>query len=207
MKYLIKESQKQIILEAINDRIKEVQEDGVELTKKIVEDTKSHASINLKMMLTWGAAIGGFMGPIMQWLNGQVPELTEKDSSLIAAGIASVIFFQERSFINKSIIKKIKEDGLEEPFKLGAIKANQLKTVLAGFLKSLNLSAFTVTNMLSYAFLVPVIPMIYDAVSEGVWDMRDTEMLVKSLSAFGLITISGNFLKRLMDLIVDRITK
>ena len=207
MKYIIKESQKQIILEAINDRIKEVQEDGVELTKKIVEDTKSHASINLKMMLTWGAAIGGFMGPIMQWLNGQVPELTEKDSSLIAAGIASVIFFQERSFINKSIIKKIKEDGLEEPFKLGAIKANQLKTVLAGFLKSLNLSAFTVTNMLSYAFLVPIIPMIYDAVSEGVWDMRDTEMLVKSLSAFGLITISGNFLKRLMDLIVDRITK
>ncbi len=87
-------------------------------------------------MLTWGAAIGGFMGPIMQWLNGQVPELTEKDSSLIAAGIASVIFFQERNF-TKSIIKKIKEDGLEEPFKLGAIKANQLKTVLAGFLKSL----------------------------------------------------------------------
>ena len=206
MKYIIKESQKQIILEAINDRIKEVQEDGVELTKKIVEDTKTHVSINLKMMFTWGAAIGGFMGPIMQWLNGQVPELTEKDSSLIAAGIASVIFFQERSF-TKSIIKKIKEDGLEEPFKLGAIKANQLKTVLAGFLKSLNLSAFSVTNMLSYAFLVPIIPMIYDAVSEGIWDMKDTEMLVKSLSAFGLITISGNFLKRLMDLIVDRITK
>ena len=206
MKYIIKESQKQIILEAINDRIKEVQEDGVELTKKIVEDTKTHVSINLKMMLTWGAAIGGFMGPIMQWLNGQVPELTEKDSSLIAAGIASVIFFQERSF-TKSIIKKIKEDGLEEPFKLGAIKANQLKTVLAGFLKSLNLSAFSVTNMLSYAFLVPIIPMIYDAVSEGIWDMKDTEMLVKSLSAFGLITITGNFLKRLMDLIVDRITK
>lgn len=206
MKYIIKESQKQIILEAINDRIKEVQEDGVELTKKIVEDTKSHASINLKMMLTWGTSIGGFMGPIMQWLNGQVPELTEKDLSLIAAGIASVIFFQERSF-TKSIIKKIKEDGLEGPFKLGAIKANQLKTVLAGFLKSLNLSAFSVTNMLSYAFLVPIIPMIYDAVSEGIWDMKDTEMLVKSLSAFGLITISGNFLKRLMDLIVDRITK
>ena len=157
-------------------------------------------------MLTWGAAIGGFMGPIMQWLNGQVPELTEKDSSLIAAGIASVIFFQERSF-TKSIIKKIKEDGLEEPFKLEAIKANQLKSVLAGFLKSLNLSAFSVTNMLSYAFLVPIIPMIYDAVSEGIWDMKDTEMLVKSLSAFGLITITGNFLKRLMDLIVDRITK
>jgi len=206
MKYIIKESQKQIILEAINDRIKEVQENGVELTKKIVEDTKTHVSINLKMMLTWGASIGGFMSPIMQWLNGQVPELTEKDSSLIAAGIASVIFFQERSF-TKSIIKKIKEDGLEESFKLGAIKANQLKTVLAGFLKSLNLSAFSVTNMLSYAFLVPIIPMIYDAVSEGIWDMKDTEMLVKSLSAFGLITISGNFLKRLMDLIVDRITK
>jgi hypothetical protein len=61
--------------------------------------------------------------------------------------------------------------------------------------------------MLSYAFLVPIIPMIYDAVSEGIWDIKDTEMLVKSLSAFGLITISGNFLKRLMELIINRITK
>ena len=42
MKYIIKESQKQIILEAINDRIKEVQENGVELTKKIVEDTLAY---------------------------------------------------------------------------------------------------------------------------------------------------------------------
>ena len=115
---------------------------------------------------------------------------------------------QESVFVHiNGLVEKIKEGGLEGPFKLGAIKANQLKTVLAGFLKSLNLSAFTLTNMLSYAFLVPIIPMIYDAVSEGIWDMRDTEMLVKSLSAFGLITISGNFLKRLMDLIVDRITK
>ena len=206
MKYLIKESQKQIILEEINNRVKQVQEDGLEFTKKIVDDTKKSTSINLKMMLTWGASIGGFMGPIMQWLNGQNPELTDKDASLIAVGIVSVIFFQEKSFV-KSLIEKIKEENLEEPFKKGVLKANHLKKALVGFLKSLNIISFNLTNMLSYAFLVPIIPMIYDALAEGIWETKDSEMLVKSLVSFGLITISGNFLKRLFDMVVDRITR
>ena len=206
MKYLISESQRKLLFEEVNERVKEVQEDGMEFTKKVVNDVQENTSLNLKMMLTWGASIGGFMGPVMQFLNGQYPELTQKDASLIAVGIASVIFFQEKPFV-KSLIEKIKEQDLEEPFKTGAMKANQLKTALVEFLKSLNVMTFSISNMLSYAFLVPIIPMIYDAVSEGIWDMKDTEMLVKSLSAFGLITISGNFLKRLMDLIVDRITK
>jgi hypothetical protein len=206
MKYLISESQRKLLFEEVNERVKEVQEDGMEFTKKVVHDVQQNTSLNLKMMLTWGASIGGFMGPIMQFLNGQYPELTQKDASLIAVGIASVIFFQEKPFV-KSLIEKIKEQGLEEPFKNGAVKANQLKTALVEFLKSLNIMTFSISNMLSYAFLVPIIPMIYDAVAEGVWDMKDAEMLTKSLVSFGFITISGNFLKRLIDTVVKRILR
>ncbi len=178
----------------------------MEFTKQIVHDVQQNTSLNLKMMLTWGASIGGFMGPVMQYLNGEYPDITQKDASLIAVGIASVIFFQEKPFV-KSLIEKIKEHGLEEPFKTGAMKANQLKGALADFLKSLNVITFSISNMLSYAFLVPIIPMIYDAVAEGVWDMNDAEMLTKSLVSFGLITISGNFLKRLIDTVVKRILR
>ena len=206
MKYLISESQRKLLFEEVNERVKEVQEDGMEFTKQIVNDVQENTSLNLKMMLTWGASIGGFMGPVMQFLNGQYPELTQKDASLIAVGIASVIFFQEKPFV-KSLIEKIKEQDLEEAFKSGAVKANQLKTALVEFLKSLNVMTFSISNMLSYAFLVPIIPMIYDAVSEGVWDMKDAEMLTKSLVSFGFITISGNFLKRLIDTVVKRILR
>jgi hypothetical protein len=206
MKYLISESQRKLLFEEVNERVKEVQEDGMEFTKKVVNDVQENTSLNLKMMLTWGASIGGFMGPVMQFLNGQYPELTQKDASLIAVGIVSVIFFQEKPFV-KSLIEKIKEQDLEEAFKTGAMKANQLKTALVEFLKSLNVMTFSISNMLSYAFLVPIIPMIYDAVSEGVWDMKDAEMLTKSLVSFGFITISGNFLKRLIDTVVKRILR
>lgn len=206
MKYIISESQRKLLFEEVNERVKEVQEDGMEFTKQIVHDVQQNTSMNLKMMLTWGASIGGFMGPVMQYLNGEYPDITQKDASLIAVGIASVIFFQEKPFV-KSLIEKIKEHGLEEPFKTGAMKANQLKGALADFLKSLNVITFSVSNMLSYAFLVPIIPMIYDAVAEGVWDMNDAEMLTKSLVSFGLITISGNFLKRLIDTVVKRILR
>ena len=206
MKYIISESQRKLLFEEVNERVKEVQEDGMEFTKQIVHDVQQNSSLNLKMMLTWGASIGGFMGPVMQYLNGEYPDITQKDASLIAVGIASVIFFQEKPFV-KSLIEKIKEYGLEEPFKTGAMKANQLKGALADFLKSLNMITFSISNMLSYAFLVPIIPMIYDAVAEGVWDMNDAEMLTKSLVSFGLITISGNFLKRLIDTVVKRILR
>jgi hypothetical protein len=206
MKYLISESQRKLLFEEVNERVKEVQEDGMEFTKKVVNDVQENTSLNLKMMLTWGASIGGFMGPVMQFLNGQYPELTQKDASLIAVGIVSVIFFQEKPFV-KSLIEKIKEQDLEEAFKTGAMKANQLKTALVEFLKSLNVMTFSISNMLSYAFLVPIIPMIYDAVAEGVWDINDAEMLTKSLVSFGFITISGNFLKRLIDTVVKRILK
>ena len=107
MKYLISESQRKLLFEEVNERVKEVQEDGMEFTKKVVNDVQENTSLNLKMMLTWGASIGGFMGPVMQFLNGQYPELTQKDASLIAVGIASVIFFQEKPFV-KSLIEKIK---------------------------------------------------------------------------------------------------
>jgi hypothetical protein len=206
MKYLISESQRKLLFEEVNERVKEVQEDGMEFTKKVVNDVQENTSMNLKMMLTWGASIGGFMGPVMQYLNGEYPDITQKDASLIAVGIASVIFFQEKPFV-KSLIEKIKEQDLEEAFKTGAMKANQLKGALADFLKSLNVITFSVSNMLSYAFLVPIIPMIYDAVAEGVWDMNDAEMLTKSLVSFGFITISGNFLKRLIDTVVKRILR
>jgi hypothetical protein len=206
MKYLISESQRKLLFEEVNERVKEVQEDGMEFTKKVVNDVQENTSLNLKMMLTWGASIGGFMGPVMQYLNGEYPDITQKDASLIAVGIASVIFFQEKPFV-KSLIEKIKEQDLEEAFKTGAMKANQLKGALADFLKSLNVITFSVSNMLSYAFLVPIIPMIYDAVAEGIWDMNDAEMLTKSLVSFGLITISGNFLKRLIDTVVKRILR
>jgi hypothetical protein len=206
MKYLISESQRKLLFEEVNERVKEVQEDGMEFTKKVVNDVQENTSMNLKMMLTWGASIGGFMGPVMQYLNGEYPDITQKDASLIAVGIASVIFFQEKPFV-KSLIEKIKEQDLEEAFKTGAMKANQLKGALADFLKSLNVITFSVSNMLSYAFLVPIIPMIYDAVAEGVWDINDAEMLTKSLVSFGLITISGNFLKRLIDTVVKRILR
>lgn len=206
MKYLISESQRNLLFEEVNERVKEVQEDGMDFTKKIVNDVQENTSLNLKMMLTWGASIGGFMGPIMQFLNGEYPDISQKDASLIAVGITSVIFFEEKPFV-KSLIETIKERGLEKPFKTGAMKANQLKVALVEFLKSLNIMTFSISNMLSYAFLVPIIPMIYDAVSEGVWDMKDAEMLTKSLVSFGLITISGNFLKRLIDTVVKRILK
>jgi len=206
MKYLISESQRKLLFEEVNERVKEVQDDGMEFTKQIVNDVQENTSMNLKMMLTWGASIGGFMGPVMQYLNGEYPDITQKDASLIAVGIASVIFFQEKPFV-KSLIEKIKEQDLEEAFKTGAMKANQLKGALADFLKSLNVITFSVSNMLSYAFLVPIIPMIYDAVAEGVWDINDAEMLTKSLVSFGLITISGNFLKRLIDTVVKRILR
>jgi hypothetical protein len=58
--------------------------------------------------------------------------------------------------------------------------------------------------MLSYAFLVPLLPLIYDMVSQKHFTMSDVEMIARSIAGYGLITTGGNFLKHVIEKLLKR---
>ena len=203
LKVVISESQKRLIVESVSENMKSIQDESVELTKKIVSDTYKQTGINLSMLLTWGASIGGFISPVSQWLRGKSPELSDADLSLILVSVVSVIFYENKEII-KNLVKQLKERNLLNYFKLTLKKAKDLESTFLAFIKSLNIVSFNMLSMLSYAFLVPLLPLIYDMVSQKHFTMSDVEMIARSIAGYGLITTGGNFLKHVIEKLVKR---
>ena len=203
LKVVISESQKRLIVESVSENMKSIQDESVELTKKIVSDTYKQTGINLSMLLTWGASIGGFISPVSQWLQGKNPELSDGDISLILVSVISVIFYENKEII-KNLVKQLKERNLLNYFKLTLKKAKDLESTFLAFIKSLNIVSFNMLSMLSYAFLVPLLPLIYDMVSQKHFTMSDVEMIARSIAGYGLITTGGNFLKHVIEKLVKR---
>lgn len=203
LKVVISESQKRLIVESVSENMKSIQDESVELTKKIVSDTYKQTGINLSMLLTWGASIGGFISPVSQWLQGKNPELSDGDISLILVSVVSVIFYENKEVI-KNLVSHLKDRNLLNYFKLTLKKAKDLESTFLSFIKSLNIVSFNMLSMLSYAFLVPLLPLIYDMVSQKHFTMSDVEMIARSIAGYGLITTGGNFLKHVIEKLVKR---
>jgi hypothetical protein len=203
LKIIINESQKKLLVESLSENMKSIQDETLELTKKVVSDTYEQTGVNLSMLLTWGASIGGLISPVTQWLQGKNPELSESDISLIMTSIICVIFYENKETLG-TLLKHLKERKLIKYFKMSLEKTKELQKTFISFLKSLNIVSFNVLNMLSYAFLVPLLPLIYDMASQRHFDMSDVDMIVKSVVSYGLITMGRNLLKHVVEKIINR---
>jgi hypothetical protein len=201
---LITESQKKLILlESINDEISDTVKKNYSFTKKIIKLSSEQISTNLEFLLTWGASIGGFMRPLNDFISGKYPELSDIELSLIITGVIAV-YFSDNKKLMSSVNEKIKEDGLVKPFNDLLKKGGQLKKSLLAFISSLNISLHNITNIMSYCFIIPIIPILYESVSKGVISDYEIKEIALRISSFGLLTISGNIVRELVTKIVRR---
>ena len=100
---LITEEQKRkLIVESLNNEIEDDVKQNYNLFKRITEFSKDEFSNNLGFLITWGAGIGGFMKPVNDFLSGEYPELSDRDTTLILLGIVGTIFIN--NITNKSSI-------------------------------------------------------------------------------------------------------
>ena len=204
LRFQINEQQrKSLIVESLSNDIKKIQEESYLLVKKVLDDTKEQIGVNLSMLLTWGASIGGFMSPVMQWLQNKNPELSSVDISLISTAVICVLFTNSKEDFTK-LMSEIKKRKLSNEFKSAIKKSNELKSAFLGFLSSLNISLHNLSNMLSYAFLVPILPLIYSMTLSGEISNKELDMIVRTIASVGFITFSGNYLNRLIDIIIKR---
>jgi hypothetical protein len=95
-------------------------------TSNLVDRAKSIYGLNLKLLLTWGASVGGFVLPLDNFIKTGRFDLNEAEQTLILVGIACSVFY-DNSRALKLIYKKIKEQGLEDVFKEVLIKSKNLK--------------------------------------------------------------------------------
>lgn len=204
MKIIITESQKRmILLENIGEDLGSIIKQNAERVKKLVSEVQNQIGMNLQFLLTWGAGIGGFMGPVEDFVRGRFPELTDLQVFLIILGVISTHLIENKE-LNKKILDKIKEDGILKQFKISSKKTNELKSVFSDFVQSLGVTFHRITNMLSYTFIIPIIPMIYQMVTDGLVTNSDLKSLVTRVIAFTGLTISGILFKDLITKMVRR---
>jgi len=199
---LINENQKRIILrESVNNEFGDMVKQNYKFVKDVLKMSSKQMGMNFEFLFTWGASIGGFVGPLNEFISGRYPNVSDVEMSLILTGIIATFYMNNKEMIRK-ILEKIKSEGLSEEFKTGLNKANQLKSTFVDFMEGLNITLHSVTNIMSYAFIIPLIPIVYSAVNSGAFKTGDAKEIAVRLASFGVLTVSGIVMKELFSKLI-----
>ena len=204
MKIIITEQQKRIIItESTGEELGNLIKQNTERVKKIVNEAQDQIGMNLQFLLTWGAGIGGFMGPVEDFVRGKYPEIEENELVLILIGVIATYFIDNKKIVTK-IYTKIQEDGLSGIFDRILKKTDTFTNTFINFIDSLGLTFHKITNMLSYTFIIPILPMIYQMVEDGSTENVDLKQLAIRIISFTGLTLSGIIFKELLSKLVKR---
>jgi hypothetical protein len=204
MDFLINESQLRIILqEQDQSRMSDYMRELYSFTSNLVTKVRKTFGLNLKLLLTWGASVGGLVMPLDNFIRTGRFELTEEQITLILVGIACTYFFENSKELKK-ILVKIKEEGLEDTFKEVLVKSRNLKKSFLKFLSSINVTLGSSLDLVTYSFLIPIIAdIVY--LGKGEVDLQTTAMVVaKRLVASGVITVGQIALTETIKKILKR---
>jgi hypothetical protein len=200
---LINESQKRLILkESIGEELAGIIRRCEELGKSIISELRIIANNDKLGLLTFSASVGGFMGPVKDFIEGRYPRLNDVEISLILTGIVATFFFNSPTLLRK-IKKMISDSNLEVEYKETLTKSRQFKNVFFEFLQSLNITLFKVSNILAFTFLIPLLPYIHD-MSTGDFGKQDINKIVKMILSYATITVSSVTIKEIITKLINR---
>lgn len=206
MNIIISESQLRFLLE--NNNKSSLSEDIKSLydfTKDIVNKSKDKFGIDLTLLMTWGAAVGGLVMPLDNYIRTGEFDLTEDQLTLILIGCISTLFLDNKRMFQK-VYKKCKEEGIEGILDQVVNKGSELKKSFIGFLSSLNLSIKNVTSLVRYSFLIPIISDLQSIGGDGD-DIKIISLrIAERILAAGVITISVETLSKLIEKILKKIS-
>ena len=207
MEFLITESQLKLILqEQDQSKMSDYMKEMYSYTKNLVDKSKKIYGLNLKLLLTWGASIGGFVLPLDNFIKTGRFELNDVEQTLILIGIACSIFY-DNSRTLKLIYKKIKEHGLEDVFKEVLVKSKNLKSSFSRFLSSANVTVSSSLDLLAYSFLIPIITDILDASVNGGDIEIMSKTIAKRLIASGVVIVSQVFLSETIKKLIKKFSR
>lgn len=191
--------QRKLITESLMGDLSKVLSNLAQIGKEILKETQKMMKFDLKFLLTWSATIGGFMGPLNQYIKDQNVELTDANINLIVVGVCATLFYNNEKLISE-FISKIKEKGLIEVFELVLEKGNELKKALMRFLESIGLTVGNLFAIASFTFLIPIIGILNGYATNGEVTPESVQEISERIAMSGVTALSAttirNFLKK-----------
>lgn len=204
MDFLISESQlRTILMEEDNSKLSNNMKQLYTFTNDIVNKVIKNYGLNVKMLLTWGTSVGGLVMPLDNFIRNNNFDLTDNQRALVLIGVAFAVFFENKRGFT-SILKKIKEEGLEETFLEVVSKGKELKNSFVRFLDSCRITSGAVLDTVAYSFLIPIIADIY-SLSADTSNVNETALLIaERLIASGAVILSKELLSAGLKKIVRK---
>ena len=207
MDFLINESQLRIILqEQDQSKMSDYMKEMYSYTDSLVDRAKKIYGLNLKLLLTWGASVGGFVLPLSNFIKTGRFELNDAEQTLILVGIACSVFY-DNSRMLKLIYKKIKEQGLEDTFKEVLIKSKNLKNSFSRFLSSANVTISSSLDLVAYSFLIPIITDVLEAATTSGNFESIAKTIAKRLIASGVVIVGQAVLTDAIKKLIKKFTR
>lgn len=205
MDFLINESQLRTILQEQDEsRMTEYMKTMYSFTKNLANRVSKVYGLNVKMLLTWGTAVGGLVMPLDHFIKSGEFDLSDDQRYLVLAGIAFILFFDNKKGL-VNILEKIKEEGLEDVFRKTLEKGKDLKSSFKGFLSSLNVSVGSFMDTVAYSFLIPIILDIQN-IAESSVDPKEAGLLIaERLVSSGIVVIGAQALSQVIRKIIEKI--
>jgi hypothetical protein len=203
MKVVLTESQyRAILLNESRDEFTNYLSNLKEFAETVITKTEQDLKINLNMLLIWGAGVGGVMAPLNDFIMSGNFNLNEFQVASILCATSAILFNENKSVI-KTLVDHIKKQGIFEVFSQVLKKGTKLRQVFFKFIESLNMTMYTISNIMSYSFIIPILPIIWEMSQSGIKGNEVKEIIVRLMS-FGLVSVSGNALKELITKLVAR---
>lgn len=205
MEFLITESQlRTIITESEKSSFTENMKILYSFVNSLVGKVRRKYDLNLKLLTTWGTSVGGLVLPLDNFIQNGEFNLDDNQSALILIGVLAILYYDNKS-VFKKVLTKIKNEGLEKPFEIVLNKGKELKNAFLEFLSSLDLSIRSVSELISYSFLIPIIVDIqkYIQGSENIENSVTT--IVDRLVASGVVLVAYELLHEVVRKISNRL--
>jgi len=207
MNYLISESQLMILIEEEKDsKITNKVESLFKLAADTFEKSETKDLMNWKFWRTWGAGIGGFIGPISEFVNSGEFSIEPYQATLIVVAVLNVLYNQNEKQVKK-LIKLIDEEGLKEVFISTLSMGKKLKTSFLNFMQSLGLTIGTTFEMMHYAFLIPIFDDLIKIAQNTTNFYETAAMIAKRIVLAKGVSLSGTILTEIISKILKRFAK
>ena len=200
MKITISEDiQRKLITESLMGDLSKALSNIAQIGKENLKDTQRMMKFDLKFLLTWSATIGGFMGPLTQYIKDQNVDLTEANINLIVVGVCATLFYNNEKLVAE-LVSKIKEEGLLPVFESALEKGAELRSALMRFLESIGLTVGNLFAIASFTFLIPIIGILNTYATSGEITPESIQEISERIAMAGVTALSAttirNFLKK-----------
>lgn len=202
MKVIITEEQyKRILTENLFRKVESKLSNGYNELKDIINSVSQQMKMSFRFLLTYGAGINGIFEMVKNSMGGSM-NINDINLNYVILSAISLVFYGYSDY--RKIYKKMKSEGLEEPFK-EAIKStlkvkDRLMVILNDILKN---PIYTAIDILAYTHLLFVLPL---AELEFFENPEQLEIAAEALLKSSFITVTGVTIKKFIEDLKEKLS-